>query len=112
MTNRFNKTIESELRDLLYNLARSDRKDFHIYTIHRVMSLSLLSDYSFRYDKNECGDIVIEIDFGSNGVVRFLLDGYSGYAKIDSKESMNNLNLTIHYLDRKREGANPKDSIF
>lgn len=110
----FSDTVEFEFRDLLYNIAHGERKKYHMYTIHRLMSLGLLNDYRFSYEKvgNDRNKIAIKIDLKSSGVVTFLLDMETGYASIASKDSLNNINFYLHNFDYRVGNLNQDDKLF
>lgn len=74
--NNYNKTIQIEFRDLIDNLLNSKRKSFNLYTIHRILSLSLLIDYDFRYAQVDGTGKYLEIllDLKEHGKVSFTVD--------------------------------------
>ncbi|AMQ66584.1 hypothetical protein BH753_gp102 [Bacillus phage Shbh1] len=85
--NKYHSTIRVEFRDLIKNLVESSRKNFHIYTIHRLLSLGLLIDFTFRYVKvEECDCVGIEMDLKNTGKVLFVTDIDSNYVKISNKD--------------------------
>lgn len=81
--NKYQSTIKVEFRDLICNIVQSNRKSFHMYTIHRLLSLGLLINFDFRYiDTSEEGIVEIELDLKEHGVVVFSVDLDSNYVKI------------------------------
>lgn len=92
--NKYQSTIKVEFRDLVSNLVKSKRKSFHLYTIHRLLSLGLLIDFTFQYIKikepQEC--IGIELCLDNFGKVLFIVDVDSNYVRIsgDGKTILEN----------------------
>lgn len=81
--NKYHSTIKVEFRDLIKHLLESDRKSFHMYTIHRILSLGLLIDFPFHYRQTpELETVGIELDLGKFGAVLFIVDIESNYAKV------------------------------
>jgi len=81
--NKYQSTIKVEFRDLIKHLLESNRKSFHMYTIHRVLSLGLLIDFPFEYQKvDDPNQVGIELDLGEHGKVMFIVDIESNYAKV------------------------------
>lgn len=78
--NKYHSTIKVEFRDLVENIVNSERKTFHIYTIHRLLSLGLLIDFPFEYiQTGDCAVIGIKLDLKDSGYVIFHLDIESNY---------------------------------
>lgn len=101
----FRGTIKSELRDLLYRFAYSERKEHHVYTLHRVMSLSLLSDGSFEYFpiKSNNNEVGLKLDIGKNFTIFFILDTECNYVRFSDKEQKEKLIKFIEYHDSNLE---------
>lgn len=97
--NKYHSTVKVEFRDLIENMINSNRKVFHVYSIHRLLSLGLLIDFTFRYvtppSKNN-NDIFIELDLKEYGNVLFNLNTVSNYGGIANTKSMEVLN---YFLD-------------
>jgi hypothetical protein len=101
--NKYHSTIEVEFRDLIDNILGSRRKTFHIYTIHRLLSLGLLIDFPFKYlQSDEPNWVGIELDLKTYGKVRFVLNSADDSGQIAdeaSKQSMQN------FLDNFKTGV-------
>jgi hypothetical protein len=93
--NKYHSTIKVEFRDLVDNIVNSSRQKYHMYTIHRLLSLGLLIDFPFNYVKTEQpGWVGVELDLKDKGKVLFTIDPDSGYGNI-----ANEGNITLeHFL--------------
>lgn len=87
--NKYHSTIKVEFKDLVRNIANSERTHFHTYTIHRLLSLGLLIDFPFQYVKNSCCDckIEVELDLKAYGKVTFRIDPDTNYGYIANESS-------------------------
>lgn len=73
--NKYHDTVKVEFRDLIENIVNSGRKSFHLFTIHRVLSLGLLIDYTFQYKQlDEPSKIGIELELKGFGKVLFVVE--------------------------------------
>lgn len=99
---KIKKTYEERLRidfcSLLRDLISSERTYFHIYSLHRLLSLSLLADFNYRYVKgDDAGSLIgIMLDLGVYGEVLFVVDVNENSAKIANKISRDNV---IKFID-------------
>ncbi|APZ82518.1 hypothetical protein Goe27_00530 [Bacillus phage vB_BsuM-Goe27] len=90
--NKYHSTIKLEFRDLVDNIVSRGRKVFHVYTIHRLLSLGLLIDFRFAYIPNNDGTtIIIELDLKEHGNVRFSVNAGTNYGSVLDDVSMKNL---------------------
>ena len=91
--NKYHSTIKVEFRDLVSNIVNSNRSNFHMYTIHRLLSLGLLVDFPFQYVKTEQPDkcIGLELDLKEHGKVIFLVDLESNYGCVANETCKENL---------------------
>lgn len=90
--NKYHSTIKVEFRDLVDNIVNSGRKSFHMYTIHRLLSLGLLIDFPFKYVKaDDPQSVVIELDLKDSGKALFIVDPDSDYGNIANENSKENL---------------------
>jgi len=87
-------TVKTEFKDLIQSLVESNRTRHHLYIIHRLLSLGLLIDFSFRYrNVSEPNKIGIELDLKEYGQVMFIVDTDTSYAEFASygcKDLLNN----------------------
>lgn len=92
-SSKYKDTVKVEFKSLIDNIVNSSRKSFHLYTIHRVLSLGLLIDFTFHYVQvdNSKERIGIELDLKNHGVALFIVDIETSYVKV-SEESVDILN--------------------
>lgn len=86
--NKYHSTIKVEFRDLVDNIVNSNRQRFHMYTIHRLMSLGLLIDFPFKYVKTEQPELIgIELNLKDSGKALFVVNQETEYGSVneDSK---------------------------
>lgn len=97
--NKYHDTVKVEFRDLIENIVNSERKSFHLFTIHRVLSLGLLIDYTFQYKQlDDPSQIGIELGLKGFGKVLFVVDIESSYCQI-SKEDKQLLQEFVERFD-------------
>lgn len=108
--NKYHSTVKVEFRDLVDHIINSNRKRFHMYTIHRLLSLGLLIDFPFKYikTKNACS-IAIELDLKESGKAVFIVDPESDYGSIADERSkkvlkhfLQNFDVTCEPIKKKR----------
>lgn len=110
--NKYHDTVKIEFRDLIENIVESNRKHFHLYTIHRILSLGLLIDFTFKYkilDNPE--QIGIEFTLMGFGKVMFIVDIESGYCSI-SRDDKNLLKEFVEKFDINLNMATERKRIF
>lgn len=84
-----NAAVRDELMELIGTIVNGDRKQFHIYTIHRLISLGLLNDFHFHYlECNRPDWIKLQIITPKDRIVKVSIDINSQYGKIEDEESM------------------------
>lgn len=112
--NKYHSTIKIEFRDLINNLVNSERKSFHVYTIHRILSLGVLIDFTFRYIKMEESDkyIGIKLDLDEHGEVLFVIEVESNYGKLADKHQLDKLENFLCTFDTRLKKTSKKKRIF
>lgn len=111
--NKYHSTIKVEFRDLVDNIVNSNRKHFHMYTIHRLLSLGLLIDLPFRYVKTEDPNAVaIELDLKEVGKARFIVDTDSNYGIIADGDSKQILVNFLQHFDTKCDIKSKRRKFF
>jgi hypothetical protein len=87
--NKYHSTIKQEYKSLVDTLVNSNRNSFHAYTIHRLLSLGLLIDFTFSYIRPGDPDqyVSIELNLKEYGMVLFIIDVRTNYGRIGSEES-------------------------
>lgn len=87
--NKYHQTIKQEYKDLVDTLVNSNREVFHAYTIHRLLSLGLLIDFTFSYVRPESPEqyVSIQLSLKEHGMVLFVIDVKSNYGRIADDES-------------------------
>jgi hypothetical protein len=104
--NKYHSTIKVEFRDLVDNILHSNRDNYHMYTIHRLLSLGLLIDFPFKYVKAKESDFIwIELDLKDSGKVLFAVNPDSDYGSIADEESKA---ILIHFLSTFDIGCDTK----
>lgn len=104
--NKYHSTIKVEFRDLVDNIVNSKRTSYHIYTIHRLLSLGLLIDLPFKYVKTEQSEYIgIELDLKESGKALFLVNPDSDYGSVANEGSMT---VLTHFLDNFNTGCDLK----
>lgn len=89
--------LKAEFRDLVSNMINSNRTSHHTYTIHRLLSLGLLIDFTFHYIESDQEDWVrIELDLKQDGKVRFTINTESQYGQVEDEESRK---VLVQFLD-------------
>lgn len=88
--NKYHSTIKVEFKDLVQHIVDSDRINFHMYTIHRLLSLGLLIDFPYEYTKSPEPEklIGVELNLKEHGKVVFLLDIETGYGIVANEENV------------------------
>jgi len=82
--NNYHNTVKVEFRDLVGNLINGERTQYHMYTIHRLLQLGLLVDFTFAYCTNRTPDqyVHMELDLKQFGKVYFKINTETDYASI------------------------------
>lgn len=82
--NKYHSTVKLEFRDLMGNILYRSRPIHHMYTIHRLLSLGLLIDFTYHYVLNSTPDkyIGIELDLKEHGKILFQIDTESNYGSV------------------------------
>lgn len=88
--NKYHSTVKLEFRDLVENMVNRGRTVFHMYTIHRLLSLGLLIDFTYEYTPNVKEDpyVEMEINLQEFGVARFKINTQSNYGSVADDLSM------------------------
>ncbi|QDP42836.1 hypothetical protein HWC53_gp052 [Bacillus phage vB_BmeM-Goe8] len=88
--NKYHNTVKLEFRDLVASFTQRDRSQYHMFTIHRLLSLGLLIDFTYRYCTNSTPDkyIRIELDLKEHGRVLFKINTESNYGSVADDISM------------------------
>ncbi|AYJ75144.1 hypothetical protein BSP36_057 [Bacillus phage BSP36] len=96
--NKYHSTIKLEFRDLVDNIVNRGRSLFHVYTIHRLLSLGLLIDFRFTYVPTDSADkhVAIELDLKEHGKVRFNINTVTDYGGLSDGNSRKALE---HFLE-------------
>lgn len=103
--NKYHSTIKVEFKDLVKNLLFSERTKFHMYTIHRLLSLGLLIDFPFQYIKTQEPDksVGVELDLKEHGKVTFLVNLESNYGSLASGQCEATLQQFLENFDTSLE---------
>lgn len=111
--NKYHSTIKVEFRNLVDNIVNGSRKSFHMYTIHRLLSLGLLIDYPFKYVNADYqnAQVTIELDLKEDGKALFVVDPDSEYGVIKDDDSTVNLQNFLDHFDTTCE-VNTKKGFF
>ncbi|AGT13638.1 hypothetical protein BigBertha_65 [Bacillus phage BigBertha] len=84
-----NIDVKGELCELIDNMVNGHRTSFHMYTIHRLMSLSLLNSYEFKYLETPESDwIRVQITFDNEKSVKIGINTCSQYGQIEDEDSL------------------------
>lgn len=111
--NKYHSTIKVEFRDLVDKFVNSSRKSYHIYTIHRLLSLGLLIDFPFNYVKAENPhSVAIELDLKEDGKALFIVDPDSDYGNIADENSKQILQNFLQHFDTLCESKNKVNKFF
>lgn len=111
--NKYHSTIKVEFRDLVDNIVNSERKRFHLYTIHRLLSLGLLIDFPFEYIKTDEPNIVgLQLDLKEYGKVVFQVDIESNYGSVADEEQIERLRTFANQYDTNIENMQKRRSLF
>ncbi|QIW88658.1 hypothetical protein P59_060 [Bacillus phage P59] len=99
--NKYHSTVKLEFRDLIGNIVQRDRSVFHMYTVHRLLSLGLLVDFTYEYTPNSNPDkyIGIELDLKQHGKVNFKIDTESNYGSVADDLSLQVLKNFLKNFD-------------
>jgi hypothetical protein len=110
--NKYHSTVKLEFKSLVDNIVQRSRSVFHMYTIHRLLSLGLLIDFTYEYETNDTSDkyICINLDLKEHGIVKFKIDTDSNYGSVAddlSKQVLDNFlkNFNTGLDDKGRRGA-------
>ena len=94
---------ESELREVVEGIVTSTRNKFHIYTIHRLVSLCLLNNYEYKYlHAYEPNEVRFMIILGEDKHVCFAIDIDSQYCTIENTKSMQHLESLLVEAESKK----------
>lgn len=97
--NKYHSTIKVEFRNLVDNIVNSSRASFHMYTIHRLLSLGLLIDFPFKYVNTDYpNSVTIEIDLKGEKA-RFIVDPDSDYGVVADDGSKEILQNFLQHFD-------------
>lgn len=112
--NKYISVVQLEFKEIIENLLSSNRKDFHMFTIHRILSLSLLVDFSFSYVPSDKlrEEVCIQLDLGEWGCSHFVVDIDSNYARIRTEEDRGVLEAFIQTYDTRILERGKKRKIF
>lgn len=111
--NKYHSTIKVEFRDLVDNIVNSERKSFHLYTIHRLLSLGLLIDFPFEYVKtDEPNKVRLQLDLKEYGKVVFQVDTESSYGSVESEEQIERLSAFAAKYDTNIENMQKRRTLF
>jgi hypothetical protein len=99
--NKYHSTIKVEFRNLVDNIVNGSRKSYHMYTIHRLLSLGLLIDYPFKYVNADYHNakVTIELDLKEDGKALFVVDPDSDYGIVKDENSLENLQQFLQHFD-------------
>ncbi|AEW47505.1 hypothetical protein Spock_63 [Bacillus phage Spock] len=87
--NPSNMDVKNELCELIDTMVNGHRTSFHMYTIHRLLSLSLLNSYEFKYLETPESDwIRVQITFDKEKSVTIGINTCSQYGQIEDEESL------------------------
>lgn len=86
--NKYHNTIKQEYKDLVDTIVNSNRNAFHAYTIHRLLSLGLLIDFTFSYIRpvDPAEYVSIALNLKEHGVVLFIIDVRTNYGRVANDE--------------------------
>ncbi|AFQ96312.1 hypothetical protein [Bacillus phage vB_BceM_Bc431v3] len=95
--NKHQPNLKAEFRDLVGNMINSNRSSYHMYSIHRLLSLGLLMDFTFKYIEAEQSDWVrIELDLREHGKVVFAINTDSEYGQIEDEDGRE---VLVHFME-------------
>lgn len=96
--NSYEANLKIDFCSMLCDLISSERTYFHIYYLHRLLSLGLLADFNYRYVKGDDTGVMVGImlELGIYGEVLFIIDVDENYAEIANKISRDNV---IKFID-------------
>ncbi|UXQ88917.1 hypothetical protein Thu_57 [Bacillus phage Thurquoise] len=111
--NKHQPNLKAEFRDLVGNMINSNRSSYHMYSIHRLLSLGLLIDFTFKYIEAEQSDWVrIELDLRDYGKVVFAINTDSEYGQIEDEDGKE---ILVHFMENYDTGCDrieKRRSIF
>lgn len=112
--NKYHSTIKVEFRDLVQHILDSERSHFHMYTIHRLLSLGLLIDFPFEYIKTEEPDrlIGIELNLKEHGKVVFLIDIDTSYGCVANDGYITVLQLFLQHFETIVDPKQKRKTLF
>lgn len=111
--NKYHHTIKQEYRDLVDTIVNSNRNSFHAYTIHRLLNLGLLIDFTFTYVRPpEDQYVSIELSLKEHGVVLFVIDVKSNYGRVANDQSNAVLKQFLEDFDTGLEVKKKKRGLF
>lgn len=113
--NKYHSTIKVEFRDLVSSIVNSERSLFHVYTIHRLLSLGLLIDFTFMYQKTDDpnGGITIELDLKEHGKAYFKINAETNYSSLSDERSMQVLkDFLENYSTKLTDGSQKGTKLF
>jgi hypothetical protein len=88
--NKYHSTVKLEFKQVVQSMVEEDRTSYHIYTIHRLLSLGLLVDFTHEYLKNTTDDeyVYIRLDLKEFGNVCFKIDTSINRGGVADERSM------------------------
>jgi hypothetical protein len=87
--NKYHSTVKLEFRGVMGNIVEGGRTSHHMYTIHRLLSLGLLIDFTYEYIQADALDqnVYIEMDMKNYGKACFRIDPKSNYGEVADQRS-------------------------
>jgi hypothetical protein len=103
--NIYHDTMKMEFKSLLNGIIESKRKEYHVYTVHRIINSSIMLGFHFRYVETAMPEKYneIELQLGEVGTVSFLINLETQYVIIKPEGHKDILHEFIQTYDTRSD---------
>lgn len=103
---------ENELYEVIDSMVNGKRDKFHLYTIHRLVSLCLLNNFGFEYmEAYEPHEVRLKVVLGDDKYATFRINTQSQYGTIENSKSLQALKSIIPCEEDKNKWSFSKNIL-
>jgi hypothetical protein len=103
--NIYHDTLKMEFKSLLEGIVESKRREYHVYTVHRVINSGIMLGFHFKYVKSEDPEKYAEVEFylGESGKISFVINLETQYAILKPEGHKEILKDFVHAYDTRSD---------